>query len=780
MCSSLTLKPPLFGRLTGVLLLVGLLTGCGAGYHAGQGRELLSQGKHDAAIQRFEQALAAVKNDPGEAPRYRKELQAARVAAAHHHIKRGDKALASRDLTGTAQAYRKARAYAPADPLVVRQLSALLKLRMGIEADIARADGELKTLAARPGDPATADKWDALLRTIRSLQQWRKAYPAAADLWKRALSPAAATLIAAATQLAAMEKFDLAQVQVGKALELVPDDTAARALQGRLLKRAQADRIARDADKLLAEGKAKDALTAYEQALAADPASHAARTGRRESRRQYVVEQLATVKALVAKKKGRDALTAIRQAHAVGTDSPAEAKALAKVYAQLHRTSANRYYKTGRRHLKRRRIGAALIAWRIAAALGADQKDLPRRIAEAKKSLASASNYVLFFGPAEVAKGAHAGAARRLFTGMQRRLRAAGLDKVGMRVIDDRKARRRADGELQMNVARFRVTRGQRQVKRSKKYLDRVEFPANPQWAIAQQGQSAALANLNANTDILRPQQKELDELETSLQELQGKLVALKEKIAAEDRGWYTNTNRKSPCAKGATTCPGSYASRRWARHVDYFDKRIAKANARLKEMSPAYKAAQDKVARCQAEFDAAEVNARETPKQLRQEIWLDWPYELTMHELASEATVTVAWQDRMAGRKLADASQSVHDHLADFETAGVLVKKQRLEPPQTSRLPTDEAVLVQVQTRLLDGLLPQLTERLRGHALRYVIRAADARGDDERIDSLVHALSAGPALDEKIRVSLAQEILERTGWDWVGDKLVVERLAAP
>ena len=758
-------------------VLVWMGTACGAGYQANKGRELLAAGQHDEAIQRFEQALAAVKDDPSEAPRYRQELEAARVAAAHHHVKIGDAALAARDLAGTAEAYRKARAYAPADPLVVGQLSALLKLRMGIESDLGQAEGQLATLSAGGADAAAADKWDALLRTIRGLQQWQRDYPKATALLARGRKPAAASLIAAATQLAAMEKFDDAQVRVGQALTLVPDDAAARALQTRLLERGQADRMARDADKLLAEGKFEEALAAYGAALSADPASHAARTGQQEAKRQFVAGQLLEVKQALTKKDARAALVAVSRAQAVGTDSPTEAKELAQVFARLYKQSAAQHYKSGNSRFKKRLVGAALIAWRTAAALGGQQKDLAARIKQAQTMLQGAGSYTLFIAPTKAPKGGNEVAARSLAAGIGERLAAAGLEKVGMKLVDGTKAPRDADGALKLTILRFAVKRSQRQVERSKKYLDRVEFPANPQWATAQRQQSAALSNLNAATDVLRPQQRELNRLETALEKMQGEFVALQAKVAAEDKAWYADPEHKSPCPNEATTCAASYASQRWAKHTAYHNKRITKTNAELKAMSKSYKAAFAEVSKRQQIFDDAEVDARETPAKLRQEIWLDWPYNVTMHELAMEATVTVAWHDKTAGRKLADLSESLHDRRADFETLGVVVKEQTLERPRSSQLPGDEAVLMEMRARLLDALMAKLVERLRGHGLRYVIRAADAKGDDGRMDALVQALSAGEALDAKLRADLAKEVLERSGWDWVADKLVLERL---
>ena len=179
-----------------------------------------------------------------------------------------------------------------------------------------------------------------------------------------------------------------------------------------------------------------------------------------------------------------------------------------------------------------------------------------------------------------------------------------------------------------------------------------------------------------------------------------------------------------------------------------------------------------------QKAFDEAEVTARETPKKLRQEIWLDWAYEVTMHDLAMEATVTLTWHDRKAGRKLAEEKRSVHDRRVDFSTAPVMVKKQTLEPARANQLPADDAVGMEMTTRLLDGLMPNLLQRLRGHGVRYVIAATDARGDDGRLDALVRALSAGPALDDKVRADLAGEVRKRTGWDWVAGTLDLKRLS--
>ncbi len=766
----------LIRRLPALLAAAALLAGCGATYHSGKGRDLLAAGRHDEAIRRFEQAVAAVKDDPAQAPKYRAELTAARAAAAHHHIALGDKALDQKDLAGTAAAYRKARAYAPTDALVVQKLSSLLKLRLRIEGDLKRAEGELEVLSKAAGDPAAIAKWNLLIRQLEGLQVWRRDYPQSAELLKKARAPAAKEFLANARQLAAVEKFDDAIVQVGKSLKLAPADAGARALQTRLLQRGQADRIARSADDLLAKGDTTTAIATYKEALAADANSHAAREGLREARRQHVAHRLAEVKTLTGNKDARGALMAVRDARAVGTEDSKQAKKLAKLSAKLHAQAAKRHYKAGRRHEKKRRHGAALISYRIATALEGKQKDLPRRLTALEKTLSRAASYSLYFASPSVPKHSWPKSSQLLVAGFQQRLAAAGMDKVNLTVVSDRRARRRADGTLTMGIERFELRRSERQAQRSRKYLDRVEFPPNPKWAIGQREQSAALASLNHSTDILRPKQRELEKVESSLQELQSKFVELKKKIAAEDGAWYANPTHKTPCKDGSTRCKGTRGHRRWAKHVTYYETRIAKANKKLKTITPDYKAALAEVASRQNAFDEAEVTARETSKKLRQEIWLDWSYEVTMHNLATEATVTMEWHDRMAGRKLADETRSIHKTQIDYSTAPVIIKKQTLEATRTSQLPGDDAVAMEMTTRLLDGLMPTVLQRLRGHGLRYVIAAADARGDDGRLDALVRALSAGAALDDKVRANLAAEVLKRTGWDWVAKAYALEK----
>ena len=480
-----------------------MLAGCGATYHASKGHELLKAGRHDEAIRRFEQAVAAVKDDPAQAPKYRAELRAARVSAAHHHLNRGDDALRRNDLAGTAAAYRKARAYAPADAEVVRKLAALLKLRLRIEADLKESEAQLQALNQATGDPTAAARWNSLIRQLEGVQIWRKDYPKGSQLLHQARTPAARAFLADARQLAAVEKFDEAIVQVGKSLKLAPADTAARALQTRLLQRGQADRIARTADGLLAKGDTAGAMATYREALAADANSHTAREGLREARRQHVAHRLAEVKTLLGNKDPQGALIAVRDARTVGTEDAKQAKTLARLSARLHGQAAKRYYKVGRRHQKKRRPGAALVAFRTAAALEGKQKDLPRRMAAMEKALAGAASYTLYFAAPKVPKHSRAKSAGLLVAGFHQRLAAAGVDKVGLKVVSDRKARRRADGTLEMTIERFEHRRSQRQAQRSRKYLDRVEFPPNPDWAISQREQSAALASLNHATDIL-------------------------------------------------------------------------------------------------------------------------------------------------------------------------------------------------------------------------------------------------------------------------------------
>lgn len=761
------------------ILLVGLLSGCGAAWHAESARKLSAQGHHDQAISRFEQAVSATRGDPVRAAAYRDELQAARVKAAHQYLAQGEKALANRQLAATGEAFRKARTYAPSDPLVVASLSKLLKLRLEIETGLDQGFTTLGTLLARRDDATNVPRWNDLLRTTDGLQVWKAEYPRVVQLRQKLTEPAALAFLADARRLAALEMFDEAAVQVARSLELLPGQDDALALQDKLRKRGHADRLAREGDEILASGKLLEAIARYKEALAADERCHAGRTGLREARRQYVARQLEQADKHLAANDEAAALLAVREARAVGTDAQKEAAALKKISGRLFRKAAEEAYARGRAHEKRRRAGAALVAYRTAQALESAQPDLARRIAAALSVVSAGERYGMALSKVSIPSGSYAPAGSALAEGLLQRLQAASLGSVGMSLLTEPKAEAKADGTLTLSVERFELRRVDRPDTRRKKYLDRVEFTPNSKWEQAQKAQSATLARLNAATDVLRPLQQSVDRLETRLEQLQGKQVALHAKIAEENRQRYADPARKNPCPATAPDCPQSWAAKRWEKHTAYYVAQVDKANAEMQALTPSFNKAREEVATAQAAFDESEMRARETPSKLRQEIWLDHVYEVTAHQLAAEATVTLAWKDKASGKELHRTLASYRDLHVDFSTPAVVVRKQTLEPAREGRLPTDEALASKMVGSLLDDLTAATVPQLRQHGQRFVTRIGAAKNADDRVEALVRALGTGAALPEGVRKALAAQLLEATGYDWLTAEVDVARLPA-
>jgi|GEM_PF-5137668 len=757
------------------VLAAALLSACGAAHIAKQGDELLRKGSHDAAIAKYEEALRAAKGDPAASSDVTRKLNNARATAAQHHLADGDNARDRRRLREAGAAYKRAASYTPTAQDVVQRQSDLLKQRLRIESDIDTTHKTLALLKPRGAVLKDLSKWEQLVRLVEGLQMWRHDYPAVTGLYDKVAAPAASVMLLEAERLMTVEEFDDAQVQIQKALRLQPKNAKARQLLDKAMVRGAADKLATEGHDKLEKGDVAGAVQAYEKALKRDPKSYAAKQGAREARRRFVEERLAALKKHGKSKDRRAALKAVMQAQAMGTDYPKIAKALSKHHKKLTERAAKHYYKLGRRHERKRLWGAALVNYRIAAYFGGGAKDAGKRLEKAQRKVADLRAMKLYTTGGKVPKGDFVPAADAIFSGFKQRFATSKLPARGVMLVEGRKEKKRADGRLVISIGAFSLSRASRDDERRKKYLDRVEFPANPQWAIAQSGMSATLAALNAATDAFRPVQEELNATEERLAKLDADYVKLKARISKEDGLYYQN--KPAPCPDGTTNCAKSYANRRWAKHVKYYKDNIAKANGKIATLSPRFNELRDEVHKKQAEFSASEKSAYSTPKKLREEIWLDYKYTVKVHEVKFKAQLAAAWFPRKGKEPLAKTETAIDDNRVDFSTPGIVVKEQTLEPPKQSKLPDDMTLMAELTTRLLDQATAELFPKLMLQGMRFVKSAADSKKAANKLHYQVLALSTGDGISAEAKQRLLQEVLQATGYDFEKMEPVIDRL---
>ena len=747
-------------------LLVVLLSGCGAAYHAQRGQELLDQGQFDEAIAAYETAAQASKSDREDKLKYRGALRRARTRAALHHVRIGDKARERRQLASAATSYRTARKYAPTHSTVVRSLADLMNLRMKTEAAVKGAREELQALSAAKVDKESIVRWLQLIQTLDGLQVWRAQYPEVDQLKRSLNEPASNAMVKHAQVLVSEGKSDEAAMHIGMALRLTPGNQAAKSLQTEILQRGNADRLARLGRSHLKRADATKAAAKFTEALEADPDHAEAKKGLATAQKQVVQQRLSATKTLVKSKDHRNALVAIREAHDTSKKAGQPDKKLSKLYKKLHKRASAQLYKRGRKQAKKRHHGAALISFRLVQALGGKQRDLGRRISKLTDKLLSSTRYKLLVTAPKGPAAGYVQSTGVLASELQRRLAGAGLTQAGVALVHGKRARKQANGSMNVRIDTFDLNRTTRPDKRRKSFLDRVEFPANPKWAEAQELQTLALAELNHCTDVMRPLQAEMDGAESKLAELQEKAIEVNNKIIADNKRYYADPKRKRPCPDGSTRCPQSYGHKRWAKHVKHYAALVATTDATIKKLAPDFQAAQDAMHKAQEGFESAEVTARDTSKTLRQEIWLDHEYNVTLHELKIVTSLTVAWSDRLVKKEIVTTSKKIDEDRVDFSTPQVVIKKQTLEQAKKSKLPIDETVAAELVTRLLDAVMGDVLKALTHHGQRYIEKAKATKGGAQ-LHWQVMALASGKALAAETQQALVQTVLDQTGYNW-------------
>ena len=751
-------------RNVSIGLLCCFMLACGGGHLARRGDQQLAQGKYDAAIASYEAAARASAGNPQEAAQYRASVTATRKRAARLQINQGDQAYRRNDLKAAGDAYKKARTYAPADPLVVDRLSTLLKTRVRIESQLDAAWVELNAVQGADAN-GTLERWDGLIAAAESLLDWRKDYPRALALWRAVAAPASVVMLDAARKALAGKDFNDARLRTEKALRLSPNDVDAKALLDQIDRSGSASAHAADAAAALKEGRLADALEAYHLALEQNPNSVAAKDGQRKARDAYVTARLLEAKSLRKKRNSLGELLALRDAWTVNTDNKPLAKKLVSRYDRAHKRAISHFYRAGRKHESGRRHGAALIAYRTAETLGGGPKDLGKRIEQCVKASASGQTYRLSLSLKRPPKSVLTMGASAALVALRKAIAAAKLDAVGVQITEDSRLARGAEGSLVLEVPRFALPHQDRAEPRKKKFLDRVEFPPNPAWAEAQARQSAALTELNGATDRLRPLQDEVNALEARLASLDDKLIKLKAVILKEDEIYYAH--EPTPCPDKTTNCPQSYANRRWAKHVTWHKEQIAKTNAKIAKLSPDFTVARDAVTKAQEGFDQAERQARETPAKLRKEIWKDHAYTVMLHIVDLKGSVQLRWSDKFAKAELAAGEAKLDKQQVDFSTPGVVIKQQTLEPPRKSTVPADEVLAAQMAETMVTAVTAAVWPRLRLHGERFALRAKRERRGAFRLDLQVKALATGKALPPESRKQLEVEVLKATGYNW-------------
>ncbi|MCB9738187.1 MAG: hypothetical protein H6747_02895 [Deltaproteobacteria bacterium] len=759
--------------LVAVALLALGAASCGVGPILRRGDAAAAAGRYDEAIRAYDDAARQAGATTAEGRLAEQKATQLRRQAAHEAVARGDAAFEAHALASAAEHYRRARAFAPADPRVVAALSRLLALRTDIETGVREVETALQGLSSA-GDEADLELYRRIAGRARTLRTWRADYPQTEALWDRARRGIARRLIAEARLVRERAGAGAAAPLAEEALRWDGEAPGGVELRDALRAAGDADARAADGQAALERGDLDKALRGFDDALRERPDHPLALRGRAQARDAWVRAHLDAAKSAARARKRRDALLLLRQAAEVGADDAKLQKQLDKTLnaavGAAVRTFVGRAKALSRKHWD----GAALVALRTAAAIGGGE-GVGGKLEAAARSVDDGRRYSVAIDTPAVPKEQRKTLAPVLVAALGRRIGDAELGAAGVVWVEGREAKR-ADGRLKLDVARWDVIRMQRREERRKKVLDHVEFPPNPAWRQAQSEQASALASLNAATDALRPLQQRAEDAETRLAEVDGKLAEIRARIDAENAEHYRG--KPAPCADGTTRCPESYGHKRWAKQLDYYGDKSRALTDELRRVSPDLDAARARVATAQRAFDAAERKARETPAKLREEVWKDHLYEVLVHEVRIDLDLGMAWYDRTTGKELARGVFRYEDVRLDYETPEIVVKEQLVEAARKSELPDDAALEQELLGRALDAVCAKVWPPISAHGQRFVLRAEAASKPDERLHWAVMALSVGRGLDDRERAKLEQMVYETTGYDW--QKIAVDLSRIP
>ena len=565
------------------------------------------------------------------------------------------------------------------------------------------------------------------------------------------------------------------------AVQLPPDDAQ------QLLLQAESD---------LQTGRVEQAYKTFE-ALAARPNPLPdAVTGLRDAKKRLVADLLLRAKDHRAVKNWPMAMRLAGRAKALPTDDAALNKEAARVYGEMHEKLLGGWQKAMATALKQQLPAAAVLYAQMILAVAPEDKTARKvRAKWAGKVAGMAATHLAILTdgasadagkkphgkhrkkpkePVEAAAPTMPGLGDALVAGVRRGLAAAGLERAGIALVTDKKAK--SEAKLRLQVEGAKLERTEAPEPRSKNFLDHVEIVDNPAWAEAQARQSSALLGLNVATQDLRPVQEALNDGERELFNEQQQLAEIRKKIEEEDTAYYA-AQPPSPCSDGSVHCDGTRSNVRWHANVEYYNKQIQKQQAHLAELAPKRVKLQAAVDAKQAAYDLAQKVAADTPKRVPKEIWLPYDYQV-QHQTYVAAAKLVARLEQQApaakgkrkakgapGPAVVETRAEWKQSGEDFATGAITVKGQVLEPNHPSSLPSDATVVNQVADKLLAPVLPAVIAAIGAHGERFVRAAATAKNQVAKIDQLALAWLTAPGLPTASRAQVQEQLAALTAW---------------
>ncbi|MFZ4577651.1 MAG: hypothetical protein ACOYOB_04565 [Myxococcota bacterium] len=725
----------------------------------------------DAVALAREQLAAAV---PGpDADNARGRLAQRLDEAVDHYVQVGDERLVAHDISGAEQAYAKAAAYMADDPRVRQARDRAADVRTQAANIMGNIRVRTQRLAGREGSTEDRPEWQALLADMEWLLSWPDVHPDAAEVVRQAAPSAAKQLVAYARQLAALQEFANAVVQIDAALRWQPGHIEAMGLRAELVAAVEAMSLVQQGNERLAAGRPDEAVALFQQATERSALVTDARQGLIEGRRQWGLRLLAQARATDPKSALTQAIALVAGVRALGADDPtlqADTDALAK---QLNALALARLSPRIALAKQKRLPGALFVYSRLAAQLQPGTKDLVKQQRAADKAILGLVEFRIGLKTDKLPKTAPSEVMAILLDRLTQGLNPAGPE-AGHVVLATKGGKSAAILKILLPV--FDVRRQTTPEERSKPYLDGIVQVDNPGWFEAQGEKTAALAQLNAASDALRPLLDQLNKSEAALFQLQEQLEALHKKIRDEDQAWYTD--KPTPCTDKTLDCPQTRAHQRWAANLEFYTQQIDKENKRLEKLAPDVARRQAEVDKAQKAFDRAEKIAHETPSMTPSEVWMTHTYRVLRHELHLVAEMELTL---LLGRKtLATGRNAVEDRRSDYETDAVLVRGQVLENQRLPQLPANPQLVTQAIDQLLAVALPPIAAALRTQAEPFVRKAAAAKTDLERVHWLALAALSPHGMSPEAHAQAVAELVELTGYDAVAGRLVADRLKLP
>jgi tetratricopeptide (TPR) repeat protein len=711
----------------------------------------------DGVIARTEQALTNARGT--ERARLDERLRYLRGRGAAAAVEAGERALSDRDLASAEAAFQRGIAYLPDDYHARQGLTKVQQIREKAHKAITTARSDLQRLGNQPYTPEQRNAWTALTLNLEWLGLWERDLPDAAALRQQALPVVVGYYVGDAKALVAAGKPDEAMIALQKALKWSPNHPGAAELLAELQASSDSSSIVKRAQQMVQDGRYADAVTVYQQALERAPNVAALNEGLRNAKGNWVAALLQQAKEADRAGQLGLAVAALAQSRGVGgTDDTAVADEVQRLSLDVDTRAVQRIYPQFQAAVQQGCNAAALVYGRVILTLLTDYKDVAKRMQKLEPAVAARLEYRVALPPPQVPPGSVAALSPAVAAALQVRLRATGLDKKKVVLVGKGQ---KADAVLKVAIGEFGIVRRQEQEDRSKPFLDRVEVVDNADWPAAQGRQTAALGELNAALDKLRPVLADVNAAESSLHVMQEQVLQIRTKVADEDTAFYKG--KASPCRDGTLNCAETRGHTRWKANIDFYDAQIAKENAKLVRLGPELRRLQQAVDEAQKTFDAAQQLATETPQRQPKEVWQTHAYQVTRHFLDMHGKLEAVLE---AGKARTTAGQQqLAEQRSDFSSATVMVKGQVLEPQHASELPDDASVTADVSGRLLDAALPPILSLLGRHAERHYQAAQSAKSDLERVHHLALAAMSLDALPIQLHADAVQRLAELTGY---------------